>query len=64
MLNRVHVTVLLALAVLVWAISLRVSGIALTWDYSKPFTVTVTVLTTASVLFDKCFWKLPIFKGW
>jgi hypothetical protein len=64
MLNRTHITVLLVLAVATWAIALWILGLPFTWDYSKPFSITVSVLAAACFIFDGWIWKWPIFKWW
>jgi hypothetical protein len=64
MLNQRHITVLLVLAVGTWAIALWILGLPFTWDYSKPFSLTVSVLAVACFIFDAWIWKWPIFKGW
>lgn len=64
MLSRIHITCLLGIAVAVWGASLLVLGLPLSWDYAAPFALTVSVLTAASVLFDKYLWRLSIFRGW
>ncbi|MEJ0011260.1 MAG: hypothetical protein WDM94_01275 [Bauldia sp.] len=64
MLTRLHITLLLILAVAVWAATLVVLGIPLSWDYLKPFTIAVAVLTTICIVFDKWLWSLSVFKGW
>lgn len=64
MLTKTHITSLLLLAVVTWAITLWVSGLPLTWEYSKPFSITASVLSFAAILFDKWLWRWRIFKGW
>src|ERR1043165_7726517 len=64
MLTRNHLTALLLLALVVWGTALWLMGLPITWEYSKPFAITVTVLSVACIVFDKWLWKLPIFKGW
>lgn len=64
MLNRSHITLLLVLAAAVWGGALWVLGLPITWEYSKPFALTVAVLSAACFAFDKWLWKWPIFKGW
>ena len=64
MLGRTHITLLLALAVVTWAIALWILGLPLTWEDSKPFTLTVSVLTGSAYAFDRWLWKWPVFKGW
>ncbi len=64
MLTRIHLSVLLVLAVIVWGGSLRVLGIPISWEYFKPYTITLTILTAGVVLFDRWLWKWFIFRGW
>lgn len=64
MLTRTHITILIALAVIVWASSLWLMGLPVSWEYSKPFTLTVSALSLACVLFDKWLWKTFLFRGW
>ena len=64
MLKRTHITALLVLAVVVWAASLWLLGLPFTWQYSKPFATTASILSVACLIFDKWLWKWPIFKGW
>jgi hypothetical protein len=62
--TRTHITALLLLAVAVWAATLWQLGLPFTWQYSKPFTITITALSAACFVFDRWLWKWPIFKGW
>lgn len=64
MLTRLHVSLIIALAVFIWAASLLTVGIPITWHHAAPFTVTVTVLTGACIVFDRWLWKWRIFRGW
>src|SRR4051812_45444064 len=64
MLTRTHITILLLLAVMVWAVTLWLMGLPVTWEYSKPFTITAAVLSAACLLFDKWAWRWPVCKGW
>jgi hypothetical protein len=64
MLTRTHITLLLVLAVVTWAIALWVLGLPFTWEYSKPFAITVSILSGACFAFDKWLWKWPIFNSW
>jgi hypothetical protein len=52
------------MAVVVWATTLLVLGIPITWSHAAPFTATVTIVTGACLAFDRWLWKLPVFKGW
>ena len=64
MLARTHIIILLVLAVVVWAIELKILGLPFTWEYSKPFAITASVLSGACFVFDRWIWKWPVFKGW
>ena len=58
MLNRFSVSVLLIIATVVWGGFLWVLGLDLTWDYAKPYSLSLTVLTLSLWLFDKHLWKI------
>lgn len=64
MLNRMHITVLLLAAAGVWAASLAVLGLPITWEYSKPFTITVAALSAACFAYDRWIWKWPLVRPW
>lgn len=64
MLTRIHLSVLLVLAVLVWGGSLWALGIPISWEYFKPYTITLTTLTSGVVVFDRWLWKWTLFRGW
>lgn len=42
---------------MVWGAFLWILGLELTWDYAKPYSFTLTVLTLSLWLFDKYLWK-------
>ena len=62
MLTRVSISTLLIIAVAVWGGFLWFLGIELSWDYAKPYTFTLGVLTALVWLFDKHLWRFPIFS--
>ena len=62
--TRVQVTVLLALAAIVWGVWLFIAGAAVGMDYLAPFSLTVGVVTVAVALFNIYIWRWPIFRGW
>jgi len=64
MLTRVHITTLLLLAVIVWAVSLWLSGLPITWADAKPFTITVSALSAMVLIFDRWLWKWRFLRGW
>lgn len=57
MLNRFSVSVLLIIATAVWGAFLWILGVELSWDYAKPYSLTLAVLTSALWLFDRLLWK-------
>lgn len=64
MLTRTHITILLLGAMAVWAASLGVLGLPITWEYSKPFTITVAALSVGCFAFDRWIWKWPLIRQW
>jgi len=62
--TRLHITIIVALAVLVWATTLVLLGIPFTWHHIAPFTATVTCLTASCFVFDRWLWNWPVFSGW
>jgi hypothetical protein len=64
MLTRTHITTLLVLAVVVWGIALLALGLPVSWQYTAPFTIAVTTITGACVLFDRWLWRWRLFRGW
>lgn len=59
MLNRSHISVLVALTVVVWVMTLVVRGTPLTLDLLLPFGAAVSTLVAATLLFDKYAWRWP-----
>ena len=62
--ERIHITAFLAIAVLVWWITLLLQGTPVTWAHATPFTVVVGFLGVLWVVFDRCFWRLRLFHRW
>lgn len=62
--TRIQIAALLGLIVAIWGVSLWIAGVPLSPDHLKPFTITVTGVAGALVLFNLWLWKWPIFKGW
>lgn len=58
MLTRTSISVILITAVIVWGIFLWAFGLELSWDYAKPYTMTLTVLTLGWALFNKFLWRV------
>lgn len=59
MLNRSHISALVALTAAVWMVALFVRGTPLTTDLLLPFGAAVSTLVTATLLFDKYAWRWP-----
>lgn len=64
MITRLHIAVLLILALIVWALTLLVLGVPYSWEHAKPYGVTLAVLTALATTFERFMWTWWIFKGW
>ncbi len=64
MLTRLHITILLAAAAVIWAVTLTVRDVPITADLLIPYGVAVSALTLLCVGFDRWFWRFGVFKGW
>ena len=64
MITRLHITVLIILAVVVWAVTLYILGLPLSWDYLKPYGITISVTTAIATAFDRWLWRWPMFRNW
>ena len=62
--ERIHIIVFLAIATLVWWITLLLQDTPVTWEHGKPFTVVVSVLGLLGFVFNRFLWRLPILHGW
>ncbi|MGV3574623.1 MAG: hypothetical protein ACO1O4_05720 [Devosia sp.] len=61
---RTQIWSVVALSVAVWLITLLIYDVPLSWELLKPFGTTVTVVTLASIFFDKFAWKWPVINWW
>jgi hypothetical protein len=61
---RSQIALIIGLAVVVWMISLLLFGEHPTLNMLGPFGATVTIVTSASLLFVKYGWCSPILRGW
>jgi hypothetical protein len=59
MFSRIQVQIVIALAVLVWAVMLFVEKVPLKAAYLRPYSVVVTVVVVGLVLFDRLLWRIP-----
>ena len=62
--ERVHILFFLAIAALVWWVTLLLQGTPVTWEHGKPFTVVVGFLGLLGFVFNRFLWRLPFFHGW
>lgn len=62
--TRLHISIIIGLAGIIWATTLVMLGHPITVQHAIPFAATVTLITGACYLFDCWLWKWPIFKGW
>lgn len=61
---RTQVAATIGLAAIVWIGTLFLMGEPLSWWMLTPFGATVTVVSTASVIFVQFAWRWPIFRRW
>lgn len=59
MFSRIQVQIVLALAVVAWAVMLFVEKVPLKAAYLRPYSVVVTVVVVGMVLFDRWLWRIP-----
>jgi hypothetical protein len=62
--QRIHITVFVGLAAVIWLIVLLCQGTDVGWDHARPFSIVVSCLVGAGLLFEFVLWKLPLFHGW
>ena len=63
-LDRLHISVFLAIAVLAWAVVLRTQGAHVSWEHLKPFGTVVGVLGTLGLSLEKFLWRQAWLHGW
>lgn len=61
---RTQIAATIGLAAIVWIGTLFIMGEPLSWRMLTPFGATVTVVSTASVLFVHFAWRWPVFRRW
>lgn len=62
--SRLHITVFLGLAVLVWGLVLLVGGTPIGKEHLAPFGVVVSVLVLMGIAFEHVLWRSPWLHGW
>ncbi|MGB8295730.1 MAG: hypothetical protein WCG85_09920 [Polyangia bacterium] len=64
MLSRLHLSVILLLAAVIWGTMLVVDGVAVSGTWFRPFSTVVGILLLFLVVFDIWAWRLPFLQGW
>lgn len=62
--ERLHITIFLSTAALIWAIVLVCQGTPIGVEHARPFSIVVSVLVGMGLLFEFVFWHISIFHGW
>ena len=62
--ERVHIAFFVAIAALVWWITLIYQGTPVTWEHAMPFSVVVSALGVLGIVFDCFLWRFRLFHGW
>jgi hypothetical protein len=62
--SRLHISVFIALAALVWWIVLLIQGTPVGWDHLRPFSIVVGLLVLIGIAFEHVLWRLPLLHGW
>ena len=62
--SRTHIAAILIVAAAVWAVGLAVSGVELTAEFARPFSLATGAVVLVVALFDLWLWRLPLLKGW
>lgn len=63
-LERIHIIVSLAIAALVWWVTLALQGTPVTWAHATPFTTVAGFLGAFWLVFDRFLWRLSFLHGW
>jgi hypothetical protein len=64
MIERLHLSVLLLVAALVWGVLLLVNGVDVSLGWLRYFSVTLGVLIVLLAAFDLYLWHLPLLHPW
>jgi len=62
--SRLHISVVLAVAAVAWAICLALFGTAVTWELAKPFSTVVSVMVIFSLFLEYVAWHWAWLNGW
>lgn len=63
-LERLHITVFVIIAALIWLIVLLFQGTSVTWAHGKPFSIVVSSLVSLGLLLEYLLWRQPWLHGW
>jgi len=63
-LERVHITVFVIIAALIWLIVLLYQGTSVTWAHGQPFSIVVSSLVALGILLELLLWRQPWLHGW
>lgn len=63
-LERLHITVFVIIAALIWFIVLLCQGTPVTWAHSQPFSIVVSTLVALGLLFEFVLWRQPWLHSW
>lgn len=63
-LDRLHVTVFVIIAALIWLIVLLCQGTSVTWAHGQPFSIVVGSLVALGILLEFLLWRQPWLHGW
>ena len=62
--DRFHIAAFVAIAALVWWVTLVFQGTPVTWEHAMPFSVVVCALGLFAFVFDRFLWRFRLFHGW
>ena len=62
--ERVHIAVFVAIAALLWWVTLLFQGAPVTLKHGTPFTVVIGALGTLWIVFDRFLWRFRLLHGW
>jgi hypothetical protein len=63
-LERLHISVFVIIAALIWLIVLLCQGTPVTWAHGRPFSIVVSTLVALGFLLEFVLWRQPWLHGW
>lgn len=64
MLSRIHVSAIVLVVAVVWAVSLVLQGLSVSPEFFRPFSTASGLLVLVLAAFDNWLWRVPILQGW